>query len=74
VQEVTCILKVPCATLRDNTERPETAGVGSNTFAGTDSERIFGGGGQMLNSKNNWRNPFGDGRAGEIIVNIVRGH
>jgi UDP-N-acetylglucosamine 2-epimerase (non-hydrolysing) len=36
VQEETCILGVPCITLRDNTERPETLDVGSNILAGTD--------------------------------------
>ncbi|CAD6490130.1 MAG: UDP-N-acetylglucosamine 2-epimerase [Candidatus Argoarchaeum ethanivorans] len=73
VQEETCILKVSCVTLRDNTERPETLEVGSNTLAGTDPERIFKGVGQMLNNKNNWENPFGDGRAGERIVEIMIG-
>jgi UDP-N-acetylglucosamine 2-epimerase (non-hydrolysing) len=31
VQEETCILGVPCVTLRDNTERPETIEVGSHS-------------------------------------------
>ena len=35
VQEESCILKVPCVTLRDNTERPETIDVGANIIAGT---------------------------------------
>ena len=34
VQEETCILGVPCVTLRDNTERPETVEVGSNIVGG----------------------------------------
>ena len=41
VQEETCILGVPCVTLRDNTERPETVEVGSNMLAGTNSDRIL---------------------------------
>ena len=73
VQEETCILKVPCVTLRDNTERPETLDVGSNMLVGTEPEKIFDGVGQMLNSKNNWKNPFGDGEAGERIVGILQG-
>jgi len=40
VQEETCILKVPCVTLRDNTERPETLNVGSNVLAGVNQEKI----------------------------------
>lgn len=33
IQEETCILDVPCITLRDNTERPETLEVDSNILA-----------------------------------------
>jgi UDP-N-acetylglucosamine 2-epimerase (non-hydrolysing) len=36
IQEETTILKVPCLTLRENTERPVTAQVGSNRVVGTD--------------------------------------
>ncbi|MCX6005497.1 MAG: UDP-N-acetylglucosamine 2-epimerase (non-hydrolyzing), partial [Chloroflexi bacterium] len=35
VQEESCILNVPCVTLRDNTERMETIELGSNIIAGT---------------------------------------
>jgi UDP-N-acetylglucosamine 2-epimerase len=41
VQEETCILGVPCVTLRDNTERPETLKDGSNNLAGIDSDKIL---------------------------------
>jgi UDP-N-acetylglucosamine 2-epimerase (non-hydrolysing) len=34
VQEKACILRVPCVTLRYNTERPETLEVGANVIAG----------------------------------------
>jgi len=71
VQEESCILGVPCVTLRDNTERPETLEVGSNVLAGTEPERIFEGVRLMLNKENNWNNPFGDGKAGERIVGIL---
>jgi UDP-N-acetylglucosamine 2-epimerase (non-hydrolysing) len=73
VQEETCILNVPCVTLRDNTERPETLEVGSNTLVGTEPEKIFEGVRLMLNSENSWNNPFGDGKAGERIVEILQG-
>jgi UDP-N-acetylglucosamine 2-epimerase (non-hydrolysing) len=49
VQEETCILKVPCVTLRDNTERPETLNVGSNVLAGVNQEKILEGVKLMLN-------------------------
>jgi UDP-N-acetylglucosamine 2-epimerase (non-hydrolysing) len=71
VQEETCILHVPCVTLRDNTERPETLEVVSNILVGTEPERIFEGVKVMLERENKWRNPFGDGKAGERIVRIV---
>lgn len=41
VQEETCIVGVPCVTMRDNTERPETLQVGSNILAGTNPNRIL---------------------------------
>jgi len=71
VQEETCILGVPCVTLRDNTERPETLEVGSNVLAGTNPERILEGVRFMLKEDRRWENPFGDGKAGERIVEIL---
>jgi UDP-N-acetylglucosamine 2-epimerase (non-hydrolysing) len=71
VQEETCILKVPCVTLRNNTERPETLEVGSNMLVGADSERIVKGTETMLNCERNWKNPFGDGKTGKSIIKII---
>ena len=73
VQEETCILGVPCVTLRDNTERPETLEVGSNVLAGTNAESILSKTKEILNRENKWRNPFGDGKAGERIIKILMG-
>lgn len=73
VQEEACILGVPCVTLRDNTERPETLEVGSNILAGAVLEKILECSQMMLGRENNWRNPFGDGNAGERIVSIITG-
>lgn len=73
VQEESCILGVPCVTLRDNTERPETLEVGSNILAGTTPEKILECSQMMLGRENNWSNPFGDGKAGERIVSIITG-
>ena len=70
VQEETCILHVPCVTLRDNTERPETLEVGSNIIAGT-SPKILECTKQMLRVSNSWKNPFGDGNAGKKIIEIL---
>ncbi len=41
VQEEACIYNIPCVTLRDTTERPETLECGSNILTGCDSERII---------------------------------
>ena len=73
VQEEACVLRVPCVTLRDNTERPETLEVGSNILAGSVPEKILECSHRMLGRQNNWRNPFGDGKAGERIANIITG-
>ena len=72
VQEETCILKVPCVTLRDNTERPETLDVGSNVLAGTKPDKIVDCVKVMLGKKNDWDNPFGDGKSGKRIIEILR--
>ena len=70
VQEESCILGVPCVTLRDNTERPETLDVGSNMLAGTDPEQILKCTEKMLSAAS-WVSPFGDGKAAERIVDHI---
>ncbi|MEM3713292.1 MAG: UDP-N-acetylglucosamine 2-epimerase (non-hydrolyzing) [Thermoproteota archaeon] len=71
VQEEACILKVPCVTLRYNTERPETLDVGANVIAGTEPENILEKTRIMMERSKSWENPFGDGRSAERIVNII---
>ena len=71
VQEEACILKVPCVTLRDNTERPETIDVGSNLLVGANPQKILKSSLKMLKQKRNWKNPFGQGNASEQIINIL---
>jgi UDP-N-acetylglucosamine 2-epimerase (non-hydrolysing) len=72
VQEESCILGVPCVTLRDNTERPETLEVGANMLAGTEPERILQCTVAMMDARRSWESPFGDGTAGKQIVRHVR--
>ena len=74
VQEESCILQVPCVTLRDSTERPETLEAGSNILAGADPERILECCNYMLSKENNWDNPFGDGKSGARILDIIEGY
>lgn len=40
ITEETTVMGVPCMTLRDNTERPETVTMGTNKLIGTDPARI----------------------------------
>jgi len=40
ITEETTVMGVPCLTLRDNTERPETVTVGSNELIGTDPAKL----------------------------------
>lgn len=40
ITEETTVMKVPCMTLRDNTERPETITVGTNELVGTDPKNV----------------------------------
>jgi len=72
VQEETCILKVPCVTLRDNTERPETLKVKSNILAGSDSQNLLKCVKIMLGRKRNWQNPFGKGKTAIKIIKIIQ--
>jgi len=71
VQEEACILKVPCVTVRDNTERPETVDAGANILAGTDPANIVEAGLRMSIVRREWANPFGDGRTSERILDVV---
>lgn len=70
ITEETTVMGVPCMTLRDNTERPETVTTGTNELIGTDPEalapvldKLFAG---------QWKRggipPLWDGRTGERIV------
>ncbi|MEK6874599.1 MAG: UDP-N-acetylglucosamine 2-epimerase (non-hydrolyzing) [Nanoarchaeota archaeon] len=72
VQEEACILHIPCVTLRENTERPETINVGGNMLAGTDVNRILNAVEIMLSKQRTWPNPFGDGRAAQQIIHILK--
>ena len=40
IQEEASVLGIPCLTLRENTERPITVTMGTNTIVGTDPEKI----------------------------------
>ena len=73
IQEETTVLKVPCITLRENTERPITAEIGSNQVVGTDPDKILTAYHNALSGK--WREPqippLWDGKAAERIVEVI---
>ena len=72
IQEETTILKVPCITLRDNTERPVTAELGTNQIAGTRTDRILAAYKRALDNRceKSQIPPFWDGKAAGRIVSI----
>ncbi len=72
IQEEACILQIPCLTLRENTERPQTLEVGSNILVGSDRQKLLNSFDLIIQRKN-WKNPFGDGKASEKIINILTG-
>ncbi len=70
IQEETTYLKIPCLTLRDNTERPITAEIGTNKLIGTRYDHIAE---ELLNyvkkPKNDSQIPtLWDGKASERIT------
>jgi UDP-N-acetylglucosamine 2-epimerase (non-hydrolysing) len=71
LQEEACCLGVPCVTLRDNTERPESVDVGANVLVGADADAIVNGARTMLGRAGGWKNPFGDGRAAHHILDAL---
>jgi len=71
VQEEACILDVPCVTLRENTERPETITVGANRLVGTEPDTIVAGTREAVNTMAHWENPFGDGTAADRILGAL---
>lgn len=74
ITEEATVLGIPCMTLRDNTERPETIVTGTNELIGTDPanlgpafERLFAGSWKVGEVPEKW-----DGRAGERIVTALQ--
>ena len=73
ITEETTVMRVPCLTLRDNTERPETVTVGTNELIGTDPaklrpalDRLFAGQWKAGSIPEKW-----DGHTGERIVAVL---
>jgi UDP-N-acetylglucosamine 2-epimerase (non-hydrolysing) len=72
VQEEACIPRVPCVTLRENTERYETVKVGANIVAGVQPEEVVTCAETMLSVPRDWPNPFGDGKSCCRILDVIQ--
>jgi UDP-N-acetylglucosamine 2-epimerase (non-hydrolysing) len=73
ITEETTVMGIPCMTLRDNTERPETITEGTNELIGTDPkaiapamQRLFAGNWKTGSIPHLW-----DGRTAERIVKTI---
>lgn len=73
ITEETTFMKIPCITLRDNTERPETVEMGTNMLIGTNPQAIkptleilFSNQWKIGNIPEKW-----DGKAAERIIDII---
>lgn len=74
ITEEATVMGVPCMTLRDSTERPETIEIGTNELVGTDPtclpqyfERLFANGWKKGSIPPKW-----DGKAGQRIAEILQ--
>ena len=77
IQEETTVLGVHCITLRENTERPITVDMGTNTIAGTDATRIITAANRALDNPRNKSTlripPLWDGRTADRILDALVG-
>jgi len=71
IQEEACVLQVPCITIRENTERPETITIGANKLVGLDKVRFKEAVSFHRQNKKSWNNPFGDGHTAEKILEVL---
>jgi UDP-N-acetylglucosamine 2-epimerase (non-hydrolysing) len=71
VQEEACILQVPCITIRENTERPETVTVGANRLVGLSVEQFKHAVEYHTSHSAQWENPFGNGHTSEKILEVL---
>jgi UDP-N-acetylglucosamine 2-epimerase (non-hydrolysing) len=73
MQEETTFLKVPCLTLRDNTERPITVDMGTSRLVGNDPGKVTLGLEEVLQGR--WPEgkdiPLWEGKAGERVVEVL---
>lgn len=73
IQEETTFLRVPCLTLRDNTERPITVSLGTNVLVGQDAPKLRDEVNRIMQgkAKSGAVPPLWDGLASQRIADIV---
>ena len=75
ITEETTVMSVPCMTLRNSTERPETVTMGTNELLGTNPDAIAPAMQTLLSG--NWKKgtipPLWDGHTAERIIEIISG-
>jgi UDP-N-acetylglucosamine 2-epimerase (non-hydrolysing) len=75
ITEETTVMGIPCMTLRDNTERPETITMGTNELLGTDPTAIRPAMEKLLSG--NWKSggipPLWDGATSPRIIEKILG-
>lgn len=73
ITEETTVMGVPCITLRNNTERPETISIGTNELIGTDPKAIKPAFEKLFNGE--WKKggipPLWDGKTADRIVDHI---
>jgi UDP-N-acetylglucosamine 2-epimerase (non-hydrolysing) len=71
IQEETTVLRIPCFTLRENTERPITIELGTNTLLGLEPDRLREVPALLADPKHGQIPPLWDGHAGERAADEV---
>lgn len=73
ITEETTVMGVPCITLRNNTERPETVDIGTNELIGTNPDNLPPAFNKLFNGE--WKKgkipPLWDGKTGARIIQVL---
>ncbi|KAA3633963.1 MAG: UDP-N-acetylglucosamine 2-epimerase (non-hydrolyzing), partial [Calditrichaeota bacterium] len=76
VQEETTYLKIPCITMRENTERPSTVDIGSNIIVGVNPQNIKDAAMRTINGERKQGDipRLWDGKTAGRIVQLMKEH